>query len=293
MTLHPSTGVGTASRAIIEACAEAYGSTYDDVISKSRKAEHVSARHAAAWLLYYQLPLSLENVGLILGGRDHSSICHALRCVQVWYETSYSSAHILTGVARELFGQAATLPGMPPERTPIGWPIQDKARGERAAQARAEARPPTLFENDTLAQFALDAARTARRNGNHRARRKRVVPDGGKALGPDPFKMKYGSGPGVQFHTSTNSHRGVTRHLLRESRGNDLPVLVRRRELGLSFYDLSRLTGLTVSVLSRIETAQITPAGDLAETVATALGTTVDKLFGGRDIDGVETEETT
>jgi hypothetical protein len=117
--------------------------------------------------------LSLENVGLILGGRDHSSICHALRCVQVWYETAYSSAHILTGVARELFGQAATLPGMPPERTPIGWPIQDKARGERAAQPRVGARPPTLFENDTLAQFAVDAAMTARRDSLHTKKKRR------------------------------------------------------------------------------------------------------------------------
>ncbi|HEX8923254.1 MAG TPA: chromosomal replication initiator protein DnaA [Patescibacteria group bacterium] len=64
-------------RHVISICAKQFGIKTGDLCGKSRKKELVSARHITAYLLLTEINLPLEEVGRLLGGRDHTSIMHA------------------------------------------------------------------------------------------------------------------------------------------------------------------------------------------------------------------------
>jgi len=59
------------------------GWLYEDIIGGSRKRETVERRFALIWEAKQQFPdLSLPQLGRVFGGRDHTSIIHALRVMQ-------------------------------------------------------------------------------------------------------------------------------------------------------------------------------------------------------------------
>jgi len=64
-------------RHIISICAKHFGIKTGDLCGSSRKKDLVSARHLTAYLLITEINLPLEEVGRLLGGRDHTSIMHA------------------------------------------------------------------------------------------------------------------------------------------------------------------------------------------------------------------------
>jgi chromosomal replication initiator protein len=64
-------------RHIISTCAKYFNIKTGDLCGKSRKKELVQARHITAYLLLNEVNLPLEEVGRLLGGRDHTSIMHA------------------------------------------------------------------------------------------------------------------------------------------------------------------------------------------------------------------------
>ncbi|MFA5749779.1 MAG: chromosomal replication initiator protein DnaA [Candidatus Shapirobacteria bacterium] len=64
-------------RHIISVCAKNFNIKTSDLCGKSRKKELVTARHITAYLLLNEANLPLEEVGRLLGGRDHTSIMHA------------------------------------------------------------------------------------------------------------------------------------------------------------------------------------------------------------------------
>jgi chromosomal replication initiation ATPase DnaA len=69
-----------ASRAIIEAISVIHNVSYQQIIGRSRAVHIVEARHAAIAEVRRQRPhLSTIQIGRLFGGRDHSTICHALQ----------------------------------------------------------------------------------------------------------------------------------------------------------------------------------------------------------------------
>lgn len=53
--------------------------TRDDIMSK-RRSRHVSrARMMTCWVARYATPLSLPQIGNILGGLDHTSVIHGIK----------------------------------------------------------------------------------------------------------------------------------------------------------------------------------------------------------------------
>jgi chromosomal replication initiator protein len=64
-------------RHIISVCAKTFNIKTSDLCGKSRKKDLVFARHLAAYILITEANLPLEEVGRLLGGRDHTSIMHA------------------------------------------------------------------------------------------------------------------------------------------------------------------------------------------------------------------------
>jgi chromosomal replication initiator protein len=68
-------------REITSSICSHYGVTVMDVMSKSRKKELVMARQLSMYFLRKHTSYSLKQVGMYFGGRDHSTVCHALDCI--------------------------------------------------------------------------------------------------------------------------------------------------------------------------------------------------------------------
>lgn len=68
-------------RLIVEAVAEAYQVRAADIVSRRRTATILWPRQTAMWLAKELTPLTLEVIGRHLGGRDHTTVGHAIRVV--------------------------------------------------------------------------------------------------------------------------------------------------------------------------------------------------------------------
>jgi len=58
------------------------GITRDEMCSRSRKREIIIARHGAVWLMKQNTTLTLKQIGALFGRRDHSTVLHAIDCVE-------------------------------------------------------------------------------------------------------------------------------------------------------------------------------------------------------------------
>ncbi|GAA3281944.1 chromosomal replication initiator protein DnaA [Nesterenkonia halobia] len=67
---------------IIDATAEYYSFTVDDLMSKSRNRTLVTARQIAMYLLRELTEMSLPKIGQALGGRDHTTVIYAERKIR-------------------------------------------------------------------------------------------------------------------------------------------------------------------------------------------------------------------
>lgn len=75
---------------IIEAAAEHYGVTPEEVRGRSRKRKYVLPRQAAMYLARKHTYMTLRDIGEEFGGRDHTTVMHAIDVVvnDLDYETS-------------------------------------------------------------------------------------------------------------------------------------------------------------------------------------------------------------
>lgn len=90
MTLTPPATPGAAypdaHRILTDVC-DYYGVTPAQVRGHRRQAHLVLPRFVAAHLIRNLTRYSLEAIGEMLGGRDHATICHALRSIDHRMET--------------------------------------------------------------------------------------------------------------------------------------------------------------------------------------------------------------
>lgn len=68
----------TSARKIAEAVAEFYNISMDDLIKQSRKKEFVKPRQIAMYLIRKELDNSFPSIGDFFGGRDHTTVMHAV-----------------------------------------------------------------------------------------------------------------------------------------------------------------------------------------------------------------------
>jgi chromosomal replication initiator protein len=66
---------------ILEVVIDHFSVTLDDLKSKSRKKEIVYPRQVAMYLAKENTPLSLKSIGYHFGGRDHSTVIHAIQTI--------------------------------------------------------------------------------------------------------------------------------------------------------------------------------------------------------------------
>ena len=72
----------TSAKKIAESVAEFYNITIDDLIKQSRKKEYVKPRQIAMYLIRKELDNSFPSIGDFFGGRDHTTVMHAVEKVE-------------------------------------------------------------------------------------------------------------------------------------------------------------------------------------------------------------------
>jgi chromosomal replication initiator protein len=85
-------------RHIISVCAKYFNIKTGDLCGKSRKKELVTARHITAYLLLNEINLPLEEVGHLLGGRDHTSIMHARDKIHTDLSTNSQTSKVINQI---------------------------------------------------------------------------------------------------------------------------------------------------------------------------------------------------
>ena len=72
----------TSAKKIAESVAEFYNITTDDLVKQSRKKEFVKPRQIAMYLIRKELDNSFPSIGDFFGGRDHTTVMHAVEKVE-------------------------------------------------------------------------------------------------------------------------------------------------------------------------------------------------------------------
>lgn len=73
---------GVSAKKIMEAVADFYNITMDDLTRQSRKKEYVLPRQIAMFIIRKELETSLPMIGETFGGRDHTTVIHAVEKIQ-------------------------------------------------------------------------------------------------------------------------------------------------------------------------------------------------------------------
>lgn len=73
-----------------------------ELVGTSRKAPLTTARHTAMYLLYKDLSLPYEQVGRLFGGRDHTTVIHAVEKITEKIKTDPAMAKIIADIKHGL-----------------------------------------------------------------------------------------------------------------------------------------------------------------------------------------------
>ncbi len=74
--------LGLNSESIINQVSDVFGVAHKDIVGKSRRMEIVQARQVAMYLCRNLLDASLSSIGLSFGGRDHTTVIHAIKTIE-------------------------------------------------------------------------------------------------------------------------------------------------------------------------------------------------------------------
>ncbi|OGE73942.1 MAG: hypothetical protein A3I07_04245 [Candidatus Doudnabacteria bacterium RIFCSPLOWO2_02_FULL_42_9] len=69
---------GVSAKKIIEVVSDFYNVTPEDLLKQSRKKEYVNPRQIAMYIIRKELETSLPSIGEFFGGRDHTTVIHAI-----------------------------------------------------------------------------------------------------------------------------------------------------------------------------------------------------------------------
>lgn len=69
---------GVSAKKIIEIVADFYNVLPEDLLKQSRKKEYVNPRQIAMYIIRKELETSLPSIGELFGGRDHTTVIHAI-----------------------------------------------------------------------------------------------------------------------------------------------------------------------------------------------------------------------
>ena len=87
---------------IIDVVCEHFHIAPDQMISKSRSNEIAKPRQIAMYLCKSMTDASLESIGSMLGGRDHSTIIHGIKKVEDEVSTNETSANLIATIKKKI-----------------------------------------------------------------------------------------------------------------------------------------------------------------------------------------------
>ncbi len=90
---------------ILEAVCAHLGVRLQDLLGRRRTRSISQARQIAMYLARRLTPLSLEEIGMHFGGRDHSTVLHAHRAIELSRSTDRELTTILTQLTNRLLGR--------------------------------------------------------------------------------------------------------------------------------------------------------------------------------------------
>jgi len=90
------------SRSVLAKTARYFSFKTKDLCGKSRKAELVTARHIAMYLLRKDLNLPLIKIGELLGGKDHTTVIYAIEKVEQQFSVNQNLRHQISIIRKNL-----------------------------------------------------------------------------------------------------------------------------------------------------------------------------------------------
>lgn len=89
---------------IVDACCEHWNCSHDDLYSKSRKASIVTVRQSVMYLAHKHTKLTTSRIGLLIGGRNHATVLHAIHQVEDRLATDRDYKSHITAIEAQLKG---------------------------------------------------------------------------------------------------------------------------------------------------------------------------------------------
>ncbi len=93
----------TSHQNILKSVADFYGVSLNDLTKRSRKKEVVRPRQIAMYLLREEAKLSFPEIGVKLGGRDHSTVIHAYEKIKKEEDGSDNTKQEITLIKERLY----------------------------------------------------------------------------------------------------------------------------------------------------------------------------------------------
>lgn len=90
---------------ILEAVSDHFGIRLQDLLSRKRSRSISHPRQIAMYLARKLTPLSLEEIGMHFGGRDHSTVLHAERSIENGRASNHDLAHALSHLTGRLLAR--------------------------------------------------------------------------------------------------------------------------------------------------------------------------------------------
>ena len=87
---------------IIDVVCEHFHITKEQMISKSRSNDIAKPRQIAMYLCKNMTGVSLENIGELLGGRDHSTVIHGINKVEAELQTNEATVNLLNTIMKKI-----------------------------------------------------------------------------------------------------------------------------------------------------------------------------------------------
>ena len=87
---------------IIEVVSEHYHISVDQMISKNRSSDIAKPRQIAMYLCKNMTSNSLDVIGSLLGGRDHSTIIHGIKKVTEEYESNENVRNTIETIKKKI-----------------------------------------------------------------------------------------------------------------------------------------------------------------------------------------------
>jgi chromosomal replication initiator protein len=88
---------------VISTIAKYFDYKNKDILGQSRKADLVKARHITMYILRETLGIQLEKVGEIMGGRDHTTIIHAVDKMKLELQNNPSTRQKITLLEKAIY----------------------------------------------------------------------------------------------------------------------------------------------------------------------------------------------